>query len=361
MSTKQSLSATNAPGVFDKANQAYSDSNAPGSLEMTIAAEPTAPPSGETVLWSPNGTSLMMKSSAGVITTVGPSAGGASGSELTATTDYTTTTPSAPSSTGLKFFSRHRARRLPAVVGPTGMDTVLQPALFSNRVMWMQAINGSTTPTLNGMAVATNGTIVAQTVTSTPFYAAMTKVRYTSSTTAASQASVRTSSPALFTSTTANLGGFFVVIRFGLGVVTATNRSFVGLSASSGALAGSVNPSAFTNIAGVGSDSGDTTMSFMYNATNSTATKIDLGSDFPSKVSATQFYEVRLFVPSGAGNSLYWSAHQLNNGAVVQGGPITTNLPAVGTLLSAHAYVSNGTSAAGSSLDLQSIYIETDN
>lgn len=60
-------------GVVDNGARAYSDSNAPGSFEFTLASEPASPVAGETVLWSPAGKSLLMKAPDGTVTMLGPS------------------------------------------------------------------------------------------------------------------------------------------------------------------------------------------------------------------------------------------------------------------------------------------------
>lgn len=287
--------------------------------------------------------------------------GGASGADYTLTSEYASTTPAAPS-TGVKMFARHRARRMPAFIGPLGQDSQLQPAFFSNRMAMWQAINASTSVSTWGMAAPTEvGTASAVTGSSSNFYQSMTRKRYTTAATLGASAGFRTSAQ-WFTSGVANAGGFFFVCRFGLQGVMTNTRGFIGLSTTTGALAGGTNPSALLNQIGFGWDAGQTTLQFMRNDGTGTSTMVDLGANFPVTSSgATYFYEVRLFAPSGAGNQVYYSAHRLNDGAIVQGGPITTDLPAVGALLAAHVNYSNGTNLAAATLDVQNLYIETDN
>ena len=111
---------------------------------------------------------------------------------------------------------------------------------------------------------------------------------------------------------------------------------------------------------GFGADSTHTTLRVMHNAGTGTATSIDLGANVPAQTAATNFFETRLFAPSGGGQLVYWSAQRINDGSFVQG-TINTNLPALSTILSAHVHHSNGTSTASVAIDLQSLYIETDN
>lgn len=70
------MRAIGPEGLLDGANRAYSDSNPPESLEMTLAAEPAAVPAlGEAHLWTPDGKSLRMEAADGTVTQIGPSSG----------------------------------------------------------------------------------------------------------------------------------------------------------------------------------------------------------------------------------------------------------------------------------------------
>lgn len=355
-------------------------------------ANPANPPAGALLLYAKSDGKVYTKDSAGVETDISTGGGGGGSAvvpvqtaepaspatgqmfydsdepapalgeftNLTLTTDYSSTTPTSPT-TGVRMFARHRARRLPTFIGPSGQDSQLQPAIFTNRIARINAINNLANPTLDGISV-TN--IIAPAVVSmanTNFYAAMVRTRYASAATAASAAGFRTPTGQWFTSATANMGGLFMVCRFGLNAITVTNRIFIGFSTTTAALAPATNPSALLNMFGFAADSTHTTFRFMNNDGTGTATSVDLGANFPAQTAATYFYEFRIFVPSGAGNTVYWSAHRLNDGAFVQGGPITTDLPAVGSLLAFHFHHSNGTTASAVSTDLQSLYIETDN
>lgn len=359
------------------------------ALDLRQMATPANPPSGSLLLYAKSDGKVYTKDSAGVEAAI--SGGGGSTvvpvqaadpatpvvgqmffdtddpspvlgefADLKLTTDYSTTTPAAPA-TGLRFFSRHRGRRLPAFIGPNGQDSQLQPAIFTNRIARVNTVNAVATPQFDGIAVTNIAAPTAVTMATTNFYTAMTRHRYASIATAGNAAGFRSANAQWFTSATANMGGVFMVCRFGLNAITATNRIFIGFSTTTAALAAATNPSALLNMFGFAADSAHTTFRFMNNAGAGTATAVDLGANFPAQTAATYFYEFRIFIPSGSGNTLYWAAIRLNDGVVVQGGPITTNLPAVGSLLAFHFHHSNGTTATAVTTDLQSLYIETDN
>ena len=295
----------------------------------------------------------------GTWTDVGGAGGGTSSASYSLSTDYVNTQPTSPTN-GVTVFARHRARRLLAAIGPSGLDTSYQPALFTNRVAQLKAVNGATTQQLDGLAVTSITAPTAVSVATTNFYTSMVRQRYASTAVAGNAGGVRSATAQWFLSSTANLGGLFFVCRFGLNATSATNRLFVGMSATTTALSATVDPSTLLNMFGFGCNSAHTTMRFYCNDASGTATMTDLGANFPTQTAATYFYEVRLFAPSGGGLNVYWYAERLNDGLTANG-QVTTDLPAVNTLLSAHVNHSNGTTAAAVSTDLQALYIETDN
>lgn len=333
----------------------YSDSNPPFSLDRTISAvtvpTPAAGFSGE---WTSDAKSLDMKAPDGTVTRIGP---GAAPGVLS--TEYITTTPASPV-TGVTLFTRNKARRLPAFVGPTGLDSSLQPSLFSNRVAATYATNGVAGMTGGGgFPLANYGTPSSVLNASTSFFAAMVRTRYTSAATAQALAGIKSASTLWFRSSIANAGGFFFVARFGLATTAATNRVFVGL-VSSATQTLATDPSTLLDAIGFSADSAQTTLRFSTNDGTGTATQVDLGVNFPAQTAATNFYEVRLFTPSGSSGTVFWSAQRLNDGVLVQGSA-TVDLPTVGALLSAHVVHGNGATAAAVAIDVQTCYIETDN
>ncbi len=285
-----------------------------------------------------------------------------SGAELAATTEHSTTTPTPPA-TGIKIFARYRARRMAAMIGPQGLDVALQPALFSNRVGRLTAVSAATALVADGLTAAlnySNAPSTAGAVTSASFYASMARVRYASPASINGFAGFRMV-PHLFLSSTANMGGFFWVLRFGQNAGNADGRGFAGLgSLNTGE--SNANPSTLLNRIGFGYNDVSTNWYFHSAGAGANASVTDLGANFPARTYATNFYEFRLFAPSGGGQSVFWSATRLNDNATVQGGPVTTNLPANGTLLGTHAWLNNGpTAAVVSSYDIQALYVETDN
>src|SRR3954447_24690458 len=134
-----------------------------------------------------------------------PGAQTAAGGGTDMATEYRGTQPASPA-TGLTLFTRFKARRLPAIVGPSGQDTSLQPGLFANRVARMNAVNNAV-PTYDGLSIAAVNTQTHLAIATTNFYTAMVRNRWSTSTTSSSGGGVRSANAQWFMSSTAALGG----------------------------------------------------------------------------------------------------------------------------------------------------------
>jgi hypothetical protein len=284
-----------------------------------------------------------------------------SGSEYTLSTQYTSNLPATPAS-GITLYTKTRARRMLAVADTMGYHYTVQNSLASTRTGRMTAVNGVANPDFHGLAVTNVAAPTAVTVATTNLFSSVVRTRYSTTAVAGIGAGFRTSTAQWYQSNNTGVsgGGFYMVVRCGLSAITATNRGFIGMSTTATALNPAVNPSTFQNMFGFGWDSTDTTqMYFMNNLAVATATKTALGTTFAPQTAATNFYEFQLFSPPNAGAVVYWSARKINDGTLVSG-VVSTNMPAINTLLAAHVHYSNGTTAAIGSIDVQSFYIESE-
>lgn len=97
-------------------------------------------------------------------------------------------------------------------------------------------------------------------------------------------------------------GNGFILETFNAGeeAVSITDvRSFAGLKSSSSAI-GNVDPSSLGSIIALANDAADTNMQIMHNDSTGTATKVNLGADFPAKYTVGQhLYRLRLYVYPG--------------------------------------------------------------
>jgi len=135
----------------------------------------------------------------------------------------------------------------------------------------------------------------------------------------------------------------------------ATQQMFAGMYANQGAVAGNVSPTAYTNCFGVGKDAADANFQFFYNDGSGSATKVDLGANFPANTDNIDFYEATFYVPKGGGSVTYWLRRRNVPGQARASGTVSTNIPAVNRV-----YVSNGTTALAASVDVyeQLLYIQ---
>jgi hypothetical protein len=273
-------------------------------------------------------------------------------------------TPAAPAAGGVKLFGRSvGGRALPAIIGPSGLDTSLQPYLARNKIAWALPVGNGTSVGLMGVALSSTGTATTKSWASTSRYSKMRGIEYLVTTASATAVAGFRGSATQYTvgSNAAGDGGFHYVCRWApaTGVATATTRAFAGLNSVTGAPT-DVEASSRTNQVGMGWDAADTNIQFMHNDGSGTCTKIDLGVNFPvPTVDRTSVYEVMLFSPPGTAQSVTYEITNLLTGATATG-TVTTDLPSTTTALNPFAYTSVGGTSSVTGICLFSLYIETD-
>lgn len=275
--------------------------------------------------------------------------------------EHTSTTPASPASSVTMFTRTIAGRRLPAFVGPAGLDSALQPLLGRNRVCVVQPVAGSTTVTAQGFALSTTGTATAAAAASTNLHTSLARIDYlvtTAATTAV--AGWRGSTNGYWFGNAAGLGGFTFICRWSpaTGQSTTTSRHFVGMSNNTGAPT-DVQPSSLTNMFGVGWDAADTNMQFMTNDGTGTATKVDLGGSFAVPTTDRPgVWELAMFAAPNS-SVLNWQVTNVGTGAVASG-TATTDRPSNTTFLSPRGYASVGGTNSVIGTTLFGLYVETD-
>lgn len=271
-------------------------------------------------------------------------------------------TPATPAASTMAMFGRKVAgRMLPAFIGPSGLDSVLQPSIARNKIAFANACGNSTTLSTLGLVISGTGTATAANVATTNIHTWSKRLDYLVTVAATTAVAGWRSAAAQFgTGNAAGLGGFHHICRFGpsTGVATATSRCFVGLTNSTAAPT-DVNPSSLTNMIGVGWDNGDTNIQIMRNDGSGTATKIDLGASFPKpSADRSQIFEIGLFCAPNT-TTINYEFTDIGSGAVATGS-FSTDIPSNTTLLAPKGYMSVGGTSAVVGLALCSLYIETD-
>jgi hypothetical protein len=272
--------------------------------------------------------------------------------------------PTAPAAGGLKMFARDVGGRiLPASMGPSGLDSPLQPHLALNAIAMAQPRGQGVGIDSFGTAMTATGTATAKNWASTNLYTQMRGLNYLVTVAATNAIAGFRGSDArwMVGGNAAERGGFHFVCRWGpaTGVATATTRSFVGLWGTNTAPT-DVEPSTLLNIVGMGWDAADTNIQFMHNDGSGACTKIDLGASFPvPTVDAQEVYEIVMFSPPGTTQSVTYRIRNLRT-AVEATGTVTTNLPLTTQTIVQQAWMSVGGTSSVIGITLFKVYIETD-
>jgi hypothetical protein len=267
------------------------------------------------------------------------------------------TAPTAPAADRLKLYAVNRAGRvLPSFVGPSGLDSPLQPALFANAAGILLPGTAATVHAMGMLHTSTGSAVVHPTLASTTLLDSLRRWRHATSATAGNSAGTRHGQNQAWRGNIADgRGGFFFAARFGMPTAIALQRGFVGLIGST-AVIGNVNPSTLTNMLGLGYDSGHVTLRIMHNDASGAATAIDLGASFPVLLGAV--YDIRMFCAPN-GSQIGWRVERLDSPASASG-TITTDMPANTVFLNSQLWINNGATAAIAQLDVMRVYVETD-
>jgi hypothetical protein len=274
-----------------------------------------------------------------------------------------TSDPAAPSAGNLKTFARTIAGgyTAPAFLNATQAIVQLQPAFANKKISILT--NGPGSGVVNTSMGSFTGTATGVSPATTSMFTRAFRSTVVSTATAGTFGNYYqgTAGYTLGSATTPAYGGFYYVIRFGIGDTVAAPRTFVGISSTTSAPT-NVEPSTLTNSIGVGQGAADTNLKVYYGG-SAAQTAIDLGASFPTGTSNTDWYELTLFAPPTSNNTVYYQVIRLNTGDKASGtltGTAGTVLPANTTLLALRNWRTNNATAAIVTLALGNMYIETD-
>jgi hypothetical protein len=279
--------------------------------------------------------------------------------------------PAAPSTGNLKTFAKTvGGYTAPAFLNATNTSVQLQSSFAFKKII-QGSVNGGSTgytffPATGIGSASVTGTATGISSANTSFFTRINKFSIVSAATAASFASNFYNSSNIQIITlgvpgTPNAGGFLWVYSFGIGDTVASPRTFVGISSNTGAPT-NVEPSTLTNSIGVGQGASDTNLKLYYGG-SAAQTPIDLGANFPTNTSSTDWYQVVLFAPPTSNNTVYYQVTRLNTGNVATGtltGTTGTALPANTTNLYYRGWRCNNATAAAVTLLYGAMYVETD-
>ena len=274
--------------------------------------------------------------------------------------------PARPEAGTVRMFARSvGGRMLPAYIGPSGLDSALQPLIARNKIAWANPNGNGTVIGLMGIALAATGTATAANVATTNIHTALRRQEYAVTTAATTAVAGFRSGANVYHIGDHNtpFGGFTTVCRFGPSrgqASNATRRAFVGMTSNTAAPT-DVNPSttaAWANLIGVGHDAANANWQIMHRNGTGPTTKIDTG--IPKAYSDnTEMFEVSIFTAPTGTPSVTVQLRRLSDDLTFTH-TITSNLPAPTTLLGFQAYNSAGGTSSVMGIALVSLYIETD-
>lgn len=271
--------------------------------------------------------------------------------------DGLSATPALPPTGDIQLYSRLRAGRptLNLVTG-AGRDYAMQPILAFNKVvMWLP--ENSTTIRTWGMPITNVGTVSTPTLASTNLATSIRRWRLTSAATANSAAENRAAATLAWRGNASGLGGVTWVANVSFSTLSTNCRGFFGFTSATGATSTSQVPSALTNAVGFQWDATETTLRIGGNDNTGSATRTDLGSNFPTN-STSAVYTMMLFCRPNDDRWRYYIIRD-DTGDEAQG-ELTTDIPTAVTFLAPHLYMNNGGDASAVSFDCGGLYIESD-
>lgn len=266
----------------------------------------------------------------------------------------------------MKLFTRQIANRLmPAFVGPSGLDSTLQPLLARNKVgYWNPPGNATTVPGVFGFTAPTitGFTATGRNVATTNMFTRMRRLGYVTAATAGTVGHWRVAvNQFTVGSSSTGLGGFTYIIRFGISDAAAVSGARMCKGVGVSITPTNVEPSTLTNVICLGHGAADTNFKLFYGGTAAQA-PIDLGANFPANTRNVDAYELALFSPPNS-SDVHYEVTRINTGDVATG-TITnsgaTVLPTNTTLIAPWGYRTNNATALAVGIDVMSAYIETD-
>lgn len=268
--------------------------------------------------------------------------------------------PAAPAAGTVRLFAALRANKAHlSQIGPTGLVSPFQIALWDNAIYWWSPTNVAAGLWV-GTVGATAGTFTTSLPTTTNTFTTIRRSSYkTVITTTNQQVGQWSSEKIFFRGNAAGQGGFFFFCRFGIGNWTAGDRLFVGLTAGTIAALVTVQPNTLLNTCGFLIDAADTAITFASNDGTGTATKTAIAGQ--PALASNQGYDAYIFMPPNS-STIYYRLDNINTGANIVDSSVSADLPVANTMMSAAAVMGNAanTPVNSAGIDISDIYIETD-
>jgi len=266
--------------------------------------------------------------------------------------------PAAPATGYFNFFAKSQGgRAMPAFIGPSGLDSVLQPHMAKNGwAEWKPAGTGTTVSTTGAAALTATGTATAAVYATTSLHTRCARIDYLVTT----AATTAVAGYRIATNAYRRTDGFHHIFRVApaTGGTVATGRFFCGVSTSTSAPT-DVNPGTLTNTCGVGYAKGtDTNWQIYFGGT--AVAKVDTGMAVPT-TDRPGPYTVVIFTPPGGSYIGVRFTDETTGVSYETTTTTSTNMLAATTACGPRAYHSVGGTSSVVGLTLFNGYMETDN
>lgn len=276
-----------------------------------------------------------------------------------ATFDGAAADPTVGSGSLLRLFADNVGGRIMLkMLGPSGLSTSIQPAIYGNGMYIVSPGTSTVMNVMGGPTVTVVGTMTHPTLVAGASRVSTSRAQVLSAATANSIAEVRVPFARIFGGDAVGLGGYTVRIRCAFPSAVGAQRGFAGVTSSTGATAATSTVAALTNMIGIGFESTETNLYMYSNDAAGSASRVNLGTDFP--ISSTSVFDLTLFSAPNSGTVGY-RVDRLDADVTSAEGTLTTDLPASTTFLAPHVWINNGGTASAVQMDLMRIYLETDN
>lgn len=270
-------------------------------------------------------------------------------------------TPANPPA-GSKLFSLLRAGRNSFMtIGATGDPQGYAPDWLTQPRIW-SAGSANTPDTTNSAAMGTingGGSALSQAPATTNYLTQFQRLRHSTNASANQHAGWRATFATVFTSTTANMGGFFWQARFTIHTHPSTARYFVGMYGTSSNIPmnAGVEPSTFLNCAGFMVDSSDSNFYWGTNDGTGTCTRTSITG---AALTGDTYQYIASICAFPGSTDIYYALEQYDTSGtlvVLADSVSTTDVPAANTLL--YDYV-HGTPSTASvlSLDMSCVVLQ---
>jgi hypothetical protein len=281
--------------------------------------------------------------------------------------------PLTPSADSITLFSKKRGgRNLLGFIGPSGLDVMVQPNIFLNKVTLHNASDASTTITSFGAAApATTGTAVAAVQATTNFSSTLARINYGNPAgPAGTTAGWGSPTAPYWIGSRAGEGGFYFVARVILASsgTVADRRFFCGFQTGTAYAAtspGNQDPTSVVNCFGVAKTATGT--QYIFTHTNAAGANVAVNTGITHNYG--DVLEVRIFAkPSATQINMSLEVLSVGGSGVVGAGPLaeyaTTgnllNLPANTTPLAWRTYMQMTGTTVGNRFAPMTVYTERD-